>query len=66
MLQGGCCFLKQLHAVRPCFPCPRLSCLLGATSCAGFIPNFSRLGSWNVAMFLTLEQVCGREAGCTA
>ena len=23
----------------------------------GFIPNFTRLGSWNVAMFLTLEQV---------
>ncbi|KAG2430273.1 hypothetical protein HXX76_010368 [Chlamydomonas incerta] len=22
----------------------------------GFIPNFGRLGSWNVAMFLTLEQ----------
>lgn len=22
----------------------------------GFIPNFARLGSWNVAMFLTLEQ----------
>ncbi len=26
-------------------------------SLAGFIPNFGRLGSWNVAMFLTLEQV---------
>ncbi|KAJ0791746.1 putative mitochondrial carrier domain superfamily [Helianthus annuus] len=24
----------------------------------GFIPNFGRLGSWNVIMFLTLEQVC--------
>lgn len=23
----------------------------------GFIPNFARLGSWNVIMFLTLEQV---------
>ena len=23
----------------------------------GFIPNFTRLGSWNVVMFLTLEQV---------
>lgn len=23
----------------------------------GFLPNFSRLGSWNVIMFLTLEQV---------
>lgn len=23
----------------------------------GFLPNFGRLGSWNVAMFLTLEQV---------
>jgi hypothetical protein len=23
----------------------------------GFIPNFARLGSWNVVMFLTLEQV---------
>jgi solute carrier family 25 uncoupling protein 8/9 len=28
----------------------------------GFIPNFGRLGSWNVAMFLTLEQV-GRPGG---
>ena len=25
----------------------------------GFMPNFGRLGSWNVAMFLTLEQVRG-------
>lgn len=23
----------------------------------GFIPNFARLGSWNVIMFLALEQV---------
>ncbi|XP_075265099.1 uncharacterized protein LOC142357341 [Convolutriloba macropyga] len=23
----------------------------------GFVPNFGRLGSWNVAMFMTLEQV---------
>jgi Mitochondrial carrier protein len=23
----------------------------------GFVPNFVRLGSWNVIMFLTLEQV---------
>ncbi|MCD7471215.1 Mitochondrial uncoupling protein 2, partial [Datura stramonium] len=23
----------------------------------GFLPNFFRLGSWNVIMFLTLEQV---------
>jgi hypothetical protein len=23
----------------------------------GFLPNFARLGSWNVAMFLMLEQV---------
>lgn len=22
----------------------------------GFVPNFGRLGSWNVIMFLTLEQ----------
>jgi len=22
----------------------------------GFVPNFARLGSWNVVMFLTLEQ----------
>ena len=27
---------------------------------SGFIPNFARLGSWNVCMFLTLEQVCCR------
>ncbi len=24
---------------------------------SGFVPNFARLGSWNVVMFLTLEQV---------
>ena len=24
---------------------------------SGFVPNFARLGSWNVIMFLTLEQV---------
>ncbi|KAM7260081.1 hypothetical protein ACFE04_015822 [Oxalis oulophora] len=24
----------------------------------GFLPNFGRLGSWNVVMFLTLEQLC--------
>jgi solute carrier family 25 uncoupling protein 8/9 len=23
----------------------------------GFMPNFARLGSWNVVMFLSLEQV---------
>lgn len=23
----------------------------------GFLPNFGRIGSWNVVMFLTLEQV---------
>jgi solute carrier family 25 uncoupling protein 8/9 len=22
----------------------------------GFLPNFARIGSWNVVMFLTLEQ----------
>jgi hypothetical protein len=26
----------------------------------GFMPNFARLGSWNVAMFLMLEQVSWR------
>lgn len=30
----------------------------------GFVPNFGRLGSWNVAMFLTLEQV-GVQPPCT-
>lgn len=30
----------------------------------GFIPNFARLGSWNVAMFLTLEQVRGQACAC--
>lgn len=25
----------------------------------GFMPNFARLGSWNIAMFLMLEQVGG-------
>jgi solute carrier family 25 (mitochondrial uncoupling protein), member 8/9 len=29
----------------------------------GFIPNFGRLGSWNVVMFLTLEQVKKLVAG---
>jgi solute carrier family 25 uncoupling protein 8/9 len=29
----------------------------------GFIPNFGRLGSWNVVMFLTLEQVKKAMAG---
>lgn len=28
----------------------------------GFVPNFARLGSWNVVMFLTVEQV---GASCT-
>jgi len=23
----------------------------------GFVPNFARLGSWNVVMFMSLEQV---------
>ena len=23
----------------------------------GFVPNFARLGSWNVIMFMTLEKV---------
>ena len=33
----------------------------------GFLPNFARLGTWNVIMFLTLEQVgvgwCGVAQG---
>lgn len=29
----------------------------------GFVPNFARLGSWNVAMFLMLEQVRNTIAG---
>lgn len=35
-------------------------CSAGLTCCPrppGFIPNFGRLGSWNVACFLVLEQV---------
>ena len=28
----------------------------------GFLPNFARLGSWNCAMFLTVEQVWVRSA----
>ncbi len=28
-----------------------------ATFYNGFLPNFARLGSWNCAMFLTVEQV---------
>lgn len=37
-------------------------CATAAADCpllllAGFLPNFTRLGSWNVAMFLILEQV---------
>jgi solute carrier family 25 uncoupling protein 8/9 len=23
----------------------------------GFLPNYARVGSWNVVMFLTLEQI---------
>lgn len=35
------------------------SCVQGAGAFyKGFLPNFGRLGSWNVIMFLTLEQVC--------
>ena len=30
----------------------------------GFLPNFARLGSWNVIMFLTLEQVNENEPPC--
>ncbi len=30
----------------------------------GFLPNFARLGSWNIVMFLTLEQVRGRRHAC--
>lgn len=30
----------------------------------GFMPNFARLGTWNVAMFLVLEQV--RALSCFA
>ena len=35
---------------------------------SGFVPNFARLGSWNVVMFLTLEQVglCTRPPGARA
>lgn len=29
----------------------------------GFLPNFARLGSWNVAMFLMLEQVRTKAGG---
>ncbi len=37
----------------------------------GFLPNFARLGSWNCAMFLTVEQVCPTPSsyschGCTS
>ena len=28
----------------------------------GFLPNFARLGSWNVVMFMSLEKVCGPRA----
>ena len=26
----------------------------------GFLPNYARVGSWNVVMFLTLEQIKAR------
>ena len=29
----------------------------------GFLPNFARLGSWNVVMFLSLEQARARGGG---
>ena len=32
----------------------------------GFLPNFARLGSWNCAMFLTVEQVSTLLAGLAA
>jgi solute carrier family 25 uncoupling protein 8/9 len=31
----------------------------------GFGPNFARLGTWNVVMFVTLEQVKQRVFGAT-
>ena len=32
----------------------------------GFLPNFARLGSWNCAMFLTVEQASTLLAGLAA
>ena len=32
----------------------------------GFLPNFARLGSWNCAMFLTVEQASILLAGLEA
>ena len=38
---------------------PILRCAFLQAFYNGFMPNFARLGSWNVAMFLMLEQVGG-------
>ncbi|KAG6491403.1 hypothetical protein ZIOFF_052745 [Zingiber officinale] len=56
------CFIKTLknEVIYKSFLCFLLSNVLSTGPLAfykGFIPNFARLGSWNVIMFLTLEQV---------
>lgn len=67
------CLLLIHHTAMPCCACAGdkdgrfkgvLDCFvqtarqdgLGAFY-KGFLPNFARLGSWNVAMFLVLEQM---------
>ena len=47
---------KQYRGVLDCFAKTARNDGLGAFY-SGFMPNFARLGSWNVIMFLTLEQV---------
>lgn len=44
-------------SVCPDGSCPLWLCATLQAFYNGFMPNFARLGSWNVAMFLMLEQV---------
>ena len=57
-LWGGCCAgdrQGQYSGMLDCFVKSFRSGGLG-TFYQGFLPNFARLGSWNVVMFLTMEQ----------
>lgn len=54
-----CCLMSSDVVRRRLLTCA-VFCLCVTTCQAfynGFMPNFARLGSWNVAMFLMLEQV---------
>lgn len=70
-------FLSSPACVPPPFPGDRAGKYNGVLDCFvktarnegllafynGFMPNFARLGSWNIAMFLMLEQVGSRGVG---